>query len=117
MKQAEFDGQGHSAPAGGGAAALPATDDLPLAIGELIEKIEILVIDEHRPRASLPSMKIGSFFLLRTLGLALPHGTLILLVANYPSHPRHHFSVNCRFFRHIDVLLSWQGQVVRMSSR
>ena len=92
-----LDGQGHGVLAGGGAAALAAANDLTLAIGELAQQIEILVVDEHRTgtlaidenrillfRANLVLVRASlgrSLELLHTSKPASVNGTLIGRVA------------------------------------
>src|SRR5437868_5056978 len=82
-----FDSERHGMLAGGGATAFAAADNFALAIGELIEKFQILVIDKQRARA-LAVDEDGILLLGADLGLSpLPHGHFFLIAKR--SETRH----------------------------
>ena len=59
--------------AGGVTARLPTTDDLPMAVGQLAQQIQVLVVDIHWPRTDTVDV---DRVLLGGLSVRLPLGKI-----------------------------------------
>ncbi len=79
MKRAALDCKRHRVLAGGSATAFAAADNFALAVGELVQQLQIFVVHEQRP-GTLAVNEDWVFLLGAELGLGpLPHGHLLFV--------------------------------------